>query len=225
MLIGGLQKVSLLDYPDKVCCIIFTRGCNFRCPYCFNPELVDPQRYGTIINEKAVWEFLENRKDILDAVVISGGEPTLQPDLISFIQKVKQLGYLVKLNTNGSKPHILRRLIFLKTVDYIAMDVKAPLDDYALASGVTIDPGLIQQSIDIVMNSGIRYEFRVTVAKSLCSETDLKEIRELLQKAASIRLQKAVLDSKILDESMRAEQQYTDEEFEKLKHAFEQGAV
>lgn len=225
MHIGGLQKFSLLDYPDKVSCIIFTRGCNFRCPYCFNPELVDPHQYGTLTNEKEVWDFLESRKNILEAVVISGGEPTLQPDLISFIQKVKKLDYLVKLNTNGSKPHVIRRLIFLKAVDYIAMDVKAPLDDYALASGATIDPDIIQQSIDIIMKSGIRYEFRVTVAKSLCSEDDLKKIKELLRQAETIRLQKAVLDSKILDKSLSAGQQYTDEEFEKLKHAFEQGAV
>ncbi|MGE0267287.1 MAG: anaerobic ribonucleoside-triphosphate reductase activating protein [Candidatus Omnitrophota bacterium] len=225
MRIGGLQKFSLLDYPDKVCCIIFTRGCDFRCPYCFNPELVDPHQYGTLISEEEVWDFLENRKKILEAVVISGGEPTLQPNLISFIQKVKQLGYLVKLNTNGSKPHILRRLIFLKAIDYIAMDVKAPLNDYAMASGVMIDPDIIRQSINIIIKSGIRYEFRVTVAKSLCSEDDLKEIKELLRQAETIRLQKAVLDSKILDKSLSAEQQYTDEEFEKLKHAFEQGAV
>lgn len=225
MHIGGLQKVSLLDYPDKVCCIIFTRGCNFRCPYCFNPELADPKRFGACLREDDVWSFLENRKDILDAVVISGGEPTLQPDLISFILKVKQLGYLVKLNTNGSKPHILRRLIFLKAIDYIAMDVKAPLDDYALAGGVTIDPGLIQQSIDVIMKSGIPYEFRTTVVKSLCSEDDLKEIKKLLRQAGPVHLQKAILDSKILNESIRAEQQYTDEEFEKLKIAFEQGAV
>lgn len=221
MQIGGLQKFSLIDYPDKVSCVVFTQGCNFRCPYCYNPELVVPQRYGTIINEKEVREFLQDRRRFLDAVVISGGEPTLQPDLISFVQEIKQSGYLVKLNTNGSQPHVLRRLIYLKALDFIAMDIKSPLENYPFVAGSSIPPQNIQKSIEIITESEIPYDFRITVTKSLCSEEDLSNIRILLKKSSSFKLQKAVLDTKIIDSSLLDMPQYSDSEFARLKNIYE----
>ncbi|OQX50761.1 MAG: anaerobic ribonucleoside-triphosphate reductase activating protein [Candidatus Cloacimonas sp. 4484_209] len=130
MKIGGFQKVSLIDYPGKICAIVFTRGCNFRCPYCHNPELVLPENYSPLIPEEEIFSFLEKRRGKLDAVEITGGEPTLQEDLTEFIRKIKEMGFLVKLDTNGSFPSVLEKVIYSGLVDYIAMDVKAPLEKY-----------------------------------------------------------------------------------------------
>src|SRR6056297_2585563 len=127
MIIGALQKTSLIDYPGEISAVIFTRGCNFRCPYCHNPELVDKKRYTTALEINEVLTFLENRKGLLDGVVITGGEPTIYGDLPEFLLKIKQMGYLVKLDTNGTNPAMMRRVIDLNLVDYIAMDYKAPL--------------------------------------------------------------------------------------------------
>ncbi|HRY62996.1 MAG TPA: anaerobic ribonucleoside-triphosphate reductase activating protein, partial [Patescibacteria group bacterium] len=131
MLIGGLQKTSLLDYPDKVSAIIFTIGCNFRCGFCYNSHLVTEINQADIIPEEVIWQFLGSRRKKLDAVVITGGEPTLQSDLLEFIKKIKSLGYLVKLDTNGTNPSILKKIIKAHLVDYLAMDIKAPLPKYA----------------------------------------------------------------------------------------------
>ncbi len=130
MKIGALQKFSLIDYPGKVCAIIFTVGCNFRCGYCHNPELVDPKQFPKPMPEEKIISFLQKRKGKLEAITITGGEPTLQPDLLSFLEQVKRHGYLVKLDTNGTNPNMLQQTIKDKLVDYIAMDIKGPLDRY-----------------------------------------------------------------------------------------------
>ncbi|HRR41920.1 MAG TPA: anaerobic ribonucleoside-triphosphate reductase activating protein, partial [Syntrophales bacterium] len=130
MNIGALQKFSLIEYPGKICAIVFTQGCNFRCPYCHNRELVDPEAYGPTITESDVFSFLEKRKKKLDAVTVTGGEPTLQPDIFSFLEKLKTMGYLTKVDSNGSHPEVLKKLIDSRLVDYIALDVKAPLARY-----------------------------------------------------------------------------------------------
>ena len=134
MLFGGLQRTTLVDYPGKVAATIFTAGCNFRCPYCHNPELVLPEliKKQPKITEKEILEFLEERQKLLEGVCITGGEPTIQSDLIDFIKKVKDLGFLVKLDTNGSCPNVLNSLIEGKLIDYIAMDIKAPKQKYEL---------------------------------------------------------------------------------------------
>src|SRR5512137_1755764 len=118
MTIGGLQKLSLSDFPGKVSAIVFTRGCNFRCPYCHNPELVDPCQYGPEIPEAEVWAFLEKRRNKLEALIVTGGEPTLQKDLSLFLKRAKEMGYLTKVDTNGSHPDVLERLIHGKLIDY-----------------------------------------------------------------------------------------------------------
>lgn len=127
MKIGGLQKLSLIDYPEKISAVIFTQGCNFRCPYCHNPQLVDVKLYQPCLEEKDIFRFLENRRGRLDAVVITGGEPALQDDLIPFIMDIRRLGFAVKLDTNGSRPRVLERLLRDGLVDFIAMDVKAQI--------------------------------------------------------------------------------------------------
>ena len=160
MKIGGLQKTSLQDYPEEVSSIIWTVGCNFSCPFCYNTDLV----YGTIeeISEDEVLSFLEKRKKLIDGLVISGGEPFLQKDLKNFCKKVKKLSYKIKIDTNGTFPNKLKELIDEKLVDYIAMDVKAPKKKYEKLAGVKTDIKKIEKSIEIIKNSDINYEFKTT---------------------------------------------------------------
>jgi pyruvate formate lyase activating enzyme len=181
LLIGGFQKFSLLEYPGKIGAVIFTRGCNFRCPYCHNPELVDPQRYSELISEESVLQFLANRKGKLESVTISGGEPTLQPDLIDFALKLKELGYCIKLDTNGSKPEVIKQLINEKVVNYWAMDIKAPLSLYSLVTGHPVCDKEILKSMDLIRNSGAEWEFRTTYFNQLLNWNDILEIQPLLK--------------------------------------------
>ncbi len=180
MILGGFQKFSLLDYPGKISSIIFTQGCNFNCVYCHNKDLIRPKEHNNIITPEQVLDFLKERKKKIDAVVITGGEPTLQPDLIDFMKKIKKMGFLLKLDTNGYRPDVVRKAVNTKVVDYIAMDVKAPLEKYWLVTNVSVHTDRLQESINIIKNSGIRHEFRTTVLKSLLGESDLKEIRKLI---------------------------------------------
>lgn len=216
MKIGGFQKVSLIDYPGKICAIVFTRGCNFRCPYCHNPELVLPENYSPLIPEEEIFSFLEKRRGKLDAVEITGGEPTLQEDLTEFIRKIKEMGFLVKLDTNGSFPSVLEKVIYSGLVDYIAMDVKAPLEKYRQVTHSEIDTDKIRQSIELIKNSGINYEFRTTVVKSLLSENDILKIGELVKGAELYVLQKFIA-SKTIDPDFKEEETYSDEELKKIK--------
>ena len=216
MNIGGLQKVSLIDYPEKICTILFTQGCNFRCPYCHNPELVVPNLYQDCIPEEEIISFLEKRKGLLDAVSITGGEPTIQPDLVEFVERVKGMSYLVKIDTNGSRPEVLEKLIDRKLVDYIAMDVKAPLRRYREITKSDVNPNRIKQSIKVIMDSDVEYEFRTTVVKSLLNKNDLQKIGRLIKNARLYILQKFV-PSKSLDEKYLSETTYSDEDLEAMK--------
>jgi pyruvate formate lyase activating enzyme len=198
MIIAGLQHFSLIDYPGKICAIVFTQGCNFRCPYCHNPELVDPNRFQQTINYDTIFSFLEKRKGEIDAVEITGGEPTIQNDLEEFIQKIKDMGYLVKLDTNGSNSIILEQLISKNLIDYIAMDIKAPLKKYKEITGVNVDTKEIEKCINLITGSGIEYEFRTTWVNSLLSEKDILEIGKILKGAKRYILQEFI-PSKTLD--------------------------
>ena len=180
MRIGGLQKISFIDYPQKTAAIIFTQGCNFRCGYCHNPELIYPQLYQIPIFEEEVFAFLETRKGKLDGVVITGGEPTLQPDLISFMEKVKDMGFLIKLDSNGSNPDVLKKVIDMKLVDYIAMDIKAPFDKYNLVCGVNVNLDNIKKSIELIKNSGIDFQFRTTYDKTKLVDNDIQTMTTFL---------------------------------------------
>lgn len=213
---GGLQKVSLIDYPGKICAILFTQGCNFRCPYCHNPELVDPAQYIGCIPDEEIFSFLEKRRGKLDAVSITGGEPTVQPDLIEFIERIRKINYLIKIDTNGAFPDVLEKLIDRKLVDYIAMDVKAPQKRYREITRSNVDPDRIRLSIEMIMNSGIEYEFRTTVVKSLLNKEDLQKIGNEIRDARLYILQRFV-PSKTLDESFLEETTYSDEDFKAMK--------
>jgi pyruvate formate lyase activating enzyme len=190
MIISGLCKFSLIDYPGKMCAIIYTCGCNFRCPYCHNPELVYPEQYAPAIPLEEVLDFLRGRQGLLEAVTVTGGEPTLHKDLPEMLRAIKSLGFLVKLDSNGCNPAMLRDLIDSKTVDYVAMDVKAPLDDYGKAIGVDLKVDGIVQSIQLLMQNRVDYEFRVTVDRSLLDEADLLAIGASIRGAKCFYLQK-----------------------------------
>ena len=220
MLIGGLQKFSLIDYPGKICAIVFTQGCNLRCPYCHNPELVKPELFDTPLSENKVFSFLENRKGKLDAVEITGGEPTLQPDLLEFVKKIKDMGFLVKLDSNGTNPHVLERIIKNKLVDYLAMDIKAPLEKYSRVVGVRVNIANIRYSINLIMKSGINYEFRTTVVKSLLPREDIIKIGKLIRGAENYFLQRFIL-SKTLDKNFSDKTTYSDKEFRDFKKILE----
>jgi len=216
MRIGGLQRFSLIDYPGRICAIIFTQGCNFRCPYCHNPELVEPSLFQECIPEGEIFRFLEKRRGRLDAVVITGGEPTIQSDLIPFVETIRAMGFLVKVDTNGSHPEVVEGLIGRRLVDYISMDVKAPLHRYGEISGTPVDPASIKRSIDMIVTSGIDHEFRTTVVPSLLDEGDLMEIGATVAGAARLVLQRFV-PTTVLDNSLSTEETFDDETFERLQ--------
>jgi pyruvate formate lyase activating enzyme len=181
MKIGGLQKFSLLDYPGELSAIVFTQGCNFRCPYCHNPELVLPQIYHPPLNTEKVLRFLYKRRRKLSAVVVTGGEPTLQEDIIPFLKILKAMRFKVKLDTNGALPDVLAKVIYAKAVDYIAMDLKAPLPLYRQLTRSEVNPQNIPRSMELIRLSGVEYEFRTTVAPDILFGDDLYDIRTLLK--------------------------------------------
>ena len=181
MKIGGLVKFTLIDFPGRPAAIVFTQGCNFRCRYCHNPELVYPHLFNSSMPEEEVWSFLQRRQGTLEGVVVSGGEPTLQEDLVSFMAKLKAMGYQTKIDTNGTRPEILRELIDKKLVDFIAMDLKAPFDKYAAITGVEANSTILQQSMDLIRQSGLEYQFRTTYDKEVLTESDIATLSQLTQ--------------------------------------------
>jgi len=208
--IGGVQKFSLLDFPDKISAIIFTSGCNFRCGFCHNPELFSNN---SDWDEGKVLSFLETRINKLDGVVITGGEPTLHKGLENFIKKIKSLGFLVKLDTNGTNPKLLEDLIRLKLIDYVAMDIKAPLNKYNQITSVNVNVLEIKRSIDILCQGLIPYEFRTTALSSQLLIEDFKAIGKLIEGAEKYYIQKFI-PSKILDESLLPDRGYSANEIE-----------
>lgn len=211
MKIGGLQRCSLIDYPGKIGAVVFTQGCNFRCPYCHNPELVDPARFKPSLADEVI-PFLETRRGKLDAVTVTGGEPTLQPDLAPFLRQIRRMGYLVKLDTNGSMPEVLERLLGEHLIDYLAMDLKGPLAKYEKITAVAVNRESIRRSIEIVLGSGIDHEFRTTVVRSQLGPADLAELAGLIQTGRLYVLQPFVA-SKVLKQEFLGETSYSPEEF------------
>ncbi len=185
--IGGFQRHTLTDYPGKVACIVFFSGCNFRCPWCHNGDLVNSVGDSYEVND-IILEIMKIRKWI-DGVVISGGEPTLSPELIKFCAKIKDKGLLVKLDTNGSKPVVIQELIDKKLVDYIAMDVKTALNEYEKAIGVKFDSAKIQESLQLIMEGNIDYEFRSTIVPDFFQEMQFREVLRTIQGAKRFILQ------------------------------------
>ena len=211
-IIGGIQRTSLLDFPDKISAIVFAQGCNFNCGYCHNPDLLNSKK--DIYSTDVFFEFLDKRKGKLDGVVITGGEATLQPDLITFIKEIKARGFLVKLDTNGYRPDVIEQA--LPFIDYIAMDIKAPLKKYNEITRINIDTQKIEKSIEIIMNSKVDYEFRTTVLKSQLNYSDFEEIGQLIHDAEKYYLQKFEAKTEINDEKLKEEKTYSNEEFNEI---------
>ena len=190
MLIMGLQKLTLLDFPGKMAATVFTGGCNFRCPFCHNASLVMPKDYIPQVTEQEFFEFLEKRKGILEGVCITGGEPTLQKDLPDFIKKIKDMGYLVKLDTNGFLPAKLKSLLDSGLVDYVAMDIKNCPDKYGVTVGIenfNISPVL--ESVEILKSGKTPFEFRTTLVKNYHTREDIIKIGNWLGNVPAMFLQ------------------------------------
>ena len=179
MRIAGLQKCTLLDYPGKVACTVFLPGCNFRCPFCHNYELIaNPEEW---MEEEAFFAFLQKRKGLLQGVCVTGGEPTLQPELTAFLQKIRDLGYSVKLDTNGYRPEVLRRVLELGLVDYVAMDLKNGPEYYGATCGLeSLDPAKIEESVRLLQESGVAYELRTTLCHPLHDEKTVQSMAQWL---------------------------------------------
>jgi pyruvate formate lyase activating enzyme len=220
MKIGGIEKLSLIDYPGKTCAVVFTLGCDFRCGYCHNPELVLPEQFSGVIPVDDILDFLKSRVGRLEAVTISGGEPAIHEDLPDFAKKIKEMGFFVKLDTNGTRPAMVKKLLDDKLLDFIAMDIKGPLDKYQSIVTRPVDVNIIKNSIDIIKNSGIPYEFRTTIVKSQLSFDDFDKIGELVKGAPRYALQK-FRPGRTLSPRFASEVTYSDEDFEKLKHIME----
>lgn len=181
MKIGGLIKFSMIDFPGKVAAILFTRGCNLRCAYCHNPELLEYNAaQPDAISEAELEDFLEKRKGRLDGIVITGGEPTLQPDLASFCAKLKKMGYQVKLDTNGTNPQVVEDLLKQKIVDFIAMDIKAPFEKYEAVCQRPVDTEKIKQTMAIIAKYNLPHQYRTTYYKTVLNDDDIAKIQTLV---------------------------------------------
>jgi len=192
MKLGGLQKHTLIDFPGNIACTVFTIGCNFKCPFCHNPELVLPSLFPKREDQVQVsdlFSFLNKRKGLVDGVVITGGEPCIHPDLAEFCHTIKEMGFRVKLDTNGTRPHTLELLFKEQLVDYVAMDIKSNPATYSFAAGVEVNFKSVQQSIDLIIKNAPAYEFRTTCVNSLMDEKIIKDIGKLIKGAKKYILQ------------------------------------
>lgn len=217
MRIGGLQKLTLLDYPGKVACTLFLSGCNLRCPYCHNPALVLPEQSNAPgMPESEVFAFLEQRKGKLDGICITGGEPTLQPELPGFLEKLRGLGYAIKLDTNGTNPGMLNRLLHDGILNYVAMDIKNSPSRYAETCGGADVLSKVRESADLLLNSPTDYEFRTTVCKPLHTEKEMEEIGRWLRGAKRYFLQPFVDTGDLVSGGVQA---HTQDELTRLRQA------
>ncbi|MCX6764745.1 MAG: anaerobic ribonucleoside-triphosphate reductase activating protein [Candidatus Nealsonbacteria bacterium] len=178
MEIGGLQKLTLIDYPKKLACTVFTTGCNFRCPFCYASELVLPEKIKNQpkIAQSVFFNFLKEKKGLIEGVVICGGEPTIHKDLPSFIKKIKKMNYSVKLDTNGSNPAVLKKLIENNFIDYVAMDIKGPKESYQKLTVRKINVANVERSVKILKESKIDFEFRTTIVPEILEKKDITQI-------------------------------------------------
>ena len=214
MKIGGFQKTSLLDFPDIISAIIWTQGCNFHCPFCYNRDLVEGSV--KLIPEEEIISFLKKRKKLLEGLVISGGEPLLQKDIAEFISKIKKLGYKVKIDTNGTYPKKLKELIEKKLIDYVSMDVKAPKNKYDKLSGVKTDIKKIEESIGIIQRSDVDYEFKTTFIPNLLTKEDIISIAKWLEGSKKFFLQQFKNDVPLVSSNLSNISAYPKDELIKV---------
>lgn len=218
MQIHGFNKTTLLDYPGLVAATIFTGACNFRCPFCHNAELVLNPASQPVIPEEEILSHLRKRAGITQGVCITGGEPTLQKDLKEFVRKLKEIGLKVKLDTNGYRPEVLKELVNEGLLDYVAMDIKAPLDEYEVMAGVKIDSSKIKESVDFLINGKLSFEFRTTVIKDFHTRESFEKISDLIKGADKYFLQGYVDSDKVISPGLSA---YTYEEMQEFLPIFD----
>lgn len=212
MNVQGYQKLTLLDFPGRTACTVFTGGCNLRCPFCHNAGLVRTPLAGPNLTDE-VLEYLQKRRGILDGVCVTGGEPLLQPDLEDFLRRVKDMGYAVKLDTNGMLPQRLAVILATKLVDYVAMDIKSSPDGYATATGTDADVSAVTDSLSILRQSGIPFELRTTAVRGIHTEADFAAIGEWIGDVPAYFIQRFVDSGQLLGEGFSA---FSDEEMEHL---------
>lgn len=212
MNVQGYQKLTLLDFPGRTACTVFTGGCNLRCPFCHNAGLVRTPLAGPNLTDE-VLVYLQKRRGILDGVCITGGEPLLQPDLVDFLRKVKEMGYAVKLDTNGTLPRRLEAILATNLVDYVAMDIKSSPDGYAAATGTDADVSAVTDSLSLLRQSGIPYELRTTAVRGIHTEADFIAIGEWLGEVPAYFIQRFVDSGQLLGEGFDA---FSPEEMEHL---------
>ncbi|MEW6076389.1 MAG: anaerobic ribonucleoside-triphosphate reductase activating protein [Thermodesulfobacteriota bacterium] len=216
MLIGGLQKTTVIDYPGKVSCVLFCAGCNFRCPYCHNPDLIsvagDP-----FMSLDQFFDFLSLRRGFLDGVVVTGGEPTLDDGILSLCRRIKEKGMAVKLDTNGSRPAMLDKLLDAGVIDYIAMDIKTRPANYTLLAGKNFDCDRIRSSIKIIKHSGLPYEFRTTCARPFVDEAIMEKISDLAAGAPLYVLQRCRTKRMLAPEFFAGREPFADWELDRFR--------
>ena len=217
MEIGGFQKVTLLDFPTKIACIVFTKGCNFKCPYCQNGSLVLNTEDGDLIDLEEIFFYLEKRKKVLDGVCISGGEPLIQKNIKELLVEIKSMGFLVKLDTNGTNPVTLKKLIDLKLVDYVAMDIKNSFSKYNITVG-GVNPFVenIKKSIEILEEIDIPHEFRTTIVKELHTINDILEIGKMFCPKTKYYLQNYEESENVIKKGLHG---FSSLELEKIKNS------
>ena len=209
----GFQKMTMLDFPGRVACTVFTGGCNFRCPFCHNASLVTHMDSAPALEEEQIIEYITKRKNILDGVCITGGEPLLQHDIARFCQRIHDLGLLIKLDTNGSYPDRLKALIDMKLIDYIAMDIKNSKEEYAKTCGLSELPATIEESIRLIRECGLPYEFRTTVVRELHSAESMVSLAEWISGAEKYFLQGFTDSGDLIGEGLSA---YSEDEMKEL---------
>ncbi|MBD3164165.1 anaerobic ribonucleoside-triphosphate reductase activating protein [Candidatus Woesearchaeota archaeon] len=216
-IIKGIQKTSMVDYPGRIAAVLFTSGCNMRCPFCQNPDLVLDNRDIPELNTEKILDFLRQRRKWLDGVCITGGEPLLYPDIIELIRKIKGINLMVKLDTNGLNPGLLKKITSMGLADYVAMDIKSDRQHYKEASGTDLDISKIEESIEIIKNSAIDYEFRSTIVPDFFDEEIVENIGKWINGAKRYCLQQFRSNLPLLDKSFEGKEPYKKEILEKFR--------
>ncbi len=203
MKIGGFQKVSLVDYPGMISAVIFTAGCNFRCPYCHNPELVDQVSDSAITAIPEIWEYLVKNQEVIEGVVITGGEPTIHPDLLELLENIRKINYKIKIDTNGSYPDRIELIIRKDLVDHIALDIKAPYYKYEYLTGIKAKTDRIKESIGLLVDSNIEYELRTTTVRPYLNKDDIFYLLREFSGSGRYRIQPFNRYCRVLDPALQ----------------------
>ncbi|MBW2984505.1 anaerobic ribonucleoside-triphosphate reductase activating protein [Candidatus Woesearchaeota archaeon] len=217
VIIKGIQKTSMIDYPGKISTVIFTGKCNMKCPFCQNPDLIINTDKMPELDEKKILGFLKKKKKWIDGVCITGGEPLIHKDIGDFIKKIKELGFLVKIDTNGLNPELLKKLIDDKIIDYIAMDIKSDKEHYSRATGTEVDIEKIDKSIELIKSSGISYEFRATIVPDFFDQKIMQNIGEWLKGSKRFALQQFRSTLPLLDKAFEGKEPYKKEVLDQFR--------